>query len=387
MEAKDIIAKFGGQTALAALLGKGQTTVSYWAKTGVVPARWQPKLLELAEAKGIALSPADFMAGTTHIALPNKHLPAIQQVSGTGNAQGNLFHVEKQIEFQDVEMGVLESGVPYLTSRGLAKMIGIDHGPFHRLTANWDDERVKPRGRVIAQLLEEHGYFEPVLYLKAEYKGVEINAFTEPVCLALLEYYAFMADDKREKAINAFRALARVKFREFVYEAVGYDPDQRVLDSWKHFHDRVDLTADAVPFGYFGVFKEIAGMIVPMIRAGILISDRVVPDISVGRSWSEYWDNNNLSAQFGDRTKYDHEYPLYYPQSKSNPQPAYAYPNGALGAFRDWLMKTYITSKFPAYLLGQTKKGSVSLAIANKALGAFGANLLEDKGKKKLAAP
>ncbi len=83
---------------------------------GVIPARWQPRILELAEAHGIAISPADFMVGTTNVAIPNKHLPQIQQISGTSNSQGNLFHVEKQIEFQDVEMGVLESGVPYLTS-------------------------------------------------------------------------------------------------------------------------------------------------------------------------------------------------------------------------------------------------------------------------------
>ena len=38
--AKTIIEKFGGQTALADLIGKGQTTVSYWVKTGVIPAKW-----------------------------------------------------------------------------------------------------------------------------------------------------------------------------------------------------------------------------------------------------------------------------------------------------------------------------------------------------------
>lgn len=29
--------------------------------------------------------------------------------------QPELFHVEKQVEFDGVEMGVLENGVPYLT--------------------------------------------------------------------------------------------------------------------------------------------------------------------------------------------------------------------------------------------------------------------------------
>lgn len=81
------------------------------------------------------------------------------------------------------------------------------------------------------------------------------------------------------------------------------------------------------------------------------------------------------------RQRYNHEYPLNYPQSKSNPQPAFCYPEEALGAFRAWLHATYIRSKFPAYMLSQTKKGSVPIAIANKALGAFGAQQLEARKK------
>ena len=323
------------------------------------------------------------MLGTGVKTLKNKELIDVQSVLGTAPQQENLFHVEKQIEHDNVEMGVLESGVPYLTGRGLARMIGIDHGPFHRLTTNWQEEKTKPRGRAIAQILEQNGYADESLFLRAEYKGTEINAFTEPVCLALLEYYAFVADDKRDKALQAFRNLARLRFREFVYKATGYSPDQKVLDSWKHFHDRVDMTLDAVPLGYFSVFKEIAAMIVPMIRAGIMISDRVVPDISVGKAWSVYWDESGLSSKHAVRVKYDHEYPLYYPQSKSNPQPSFAYPDSALGEFRAWLRANYIVNKFPNYLLGQTKKGTLAIGTANKALEAFSGKLLESPKKKK----
>lgn len=58
---KEIIKKFGGQTALASLLGKGQSTVAYWVKTGSIPARWQQKLILLASERGIDLTPDDFM--------------------------------------------------------------------------------------------------------------------------------------------------------------------------------------------------------------------------------------------------------------------------------------------------------------------------------------
>lgn len=62
MDARQIIDKFGGQSALAELVGKGQSTVAYWAKTGVIPARWQPKLLILAINHGIPLTASDFVA-------------------------------------------------------------------------------------------------------------------------------------------------------------------------------------------------------------------------------------------------------------------------------------------------------------------------------------
>lgn len=286
--------------------------------------------------------------------------------------QGQLFHVERQVEFDDVEMGVLNSGAPYLTSRGLAKMCGIDQAALHRLTTNWIDEQFKPRGRAIKQILEQSGYREPQLFLRAELNGVLINAFTEPVCMAMLEYYAFVADEKREKALQTFRTLARVKFREFVYQAVGYSPEAAALESWRHFHDRIDLTSSAVPNGYFCVFAQIAGMIVPMIRSGVKISHSTVPDISVGRYWSEHWVENNLAASHGERIKFDHAYPDYYPQSKSNPQPAFAYPNSAWGIFQDWLKSNYLEGRpFPTYLAGQVSKGSLSISTANKVLETF----------------
>ena len=62
MSAKVIIERFGGQTVLASYLGKGQSTVAYWAKSGAIPARWHGPLLDLAAEKGVVLSSHDFMA-------------------------------------------------------------------------------------------------------------------------------------------------------------------------------------------------------------------------------------------------------------------------------------------------------------------------------------
>lgn len=61
MNVKAIVDMFGGQTALATLIGKGQSTVAYWVKSESIPARWHPKLLILAAQHGINLSVDDLI--------------------------------------------------------------------------------------------------------------------------------------------------------------------------------------------------------------------------------------------------------------------------------------------------------------------------------------
>ena len=313
----------------------------------------------------------------------NKRLTSASDDLGPPSRQGDLFRVEKQAEIDGVEMGVLENGVPFLTESGLSRMCGIDRKVLNRLAINWQDERNRPRGRKIAELLRQSGYVELSLFIQSEYNGVQVNAYSEPVCLALLEYYAFVVDQPRTRAIRAFRTLARTTFRSFIYDAVGYHPAQTELDSWRHFHDRLDMTMDSVPPGYFSVFREIASMIVPMIRANIIISDKVVPDISVGLAWSKYWKENDLE-QYGERIQYEHEYPLYYPQANSNPQPAFCYPDEILGIFRSWLRQEYITSRLPGYLTRQTSKGNLSHDVATRVIGSLAerpSKLVENKSR------
>lgn len=56
-----IIELFGGQTAVARILGTKQSTVSYWAKTDKIPVRWWSLLITAARERGIQLEVADFM--------------------------------------------------------------------------------------------------------------------------------------------------------------------------------------------------------------------------------------------------------------------------------------------------------------------------------------
>lgn len=56
----DVIARFGGQTALGLAIGVGQSTVSQWLRRGVVPARQIPRIMAAARLLGISLAYADF---------------------------------------------------------------------------------------------------------------------------------------------------------------------------------------------------------------------------------------------------------------------------------------------------------------------------------------
>ena len=60
--AEQVIERFGGQSALARLLSRSQSTVQHWAKTGRIPAQWHERLLDLAREKGIALEPRHFVS-------------------------------------------------------------------------------------------------------------------------------------------------------------------------------------------------------------------------------------------------------------------------------------------------------------------------------------
>src|SRR5439155_18826470 len=68
--AESVIARFGGQTALANLLGKRQSTIEHWASTGRIPAQWHGPLMSLARQKGIVLEARDFTEHQPHEIAP-----------------------------------------------------------------------------------------------------------------------------------------------------------------------------------------------------------------------------------------------------------------------------------------------------------------------------
>lgn len=282
--------------------------------------------------------------------------------------------IEREIEVDGIGMGVLSDGTPFLTGRGLARLVGMENLHIRTIGIEWNETPSKPRIEGIKKILGGRGLDLARPYIAIRRGDQTLHAFPDAVCLAVLEFYAFDAAQTREVARKNFRVLAGKALRDFIYTQVGYDPSNVIPIAWRQFHDRVTLNYASIPHGYFSVFKEIADIIVTLIRGGASVGAQFIPDISVGQHWATHWRENDLKAEFGDRREYRHQYPDYFPQSASNPQPAYCYPDAALPEFRRWVRAVYLADKFPSYLKNKERQGILPPSFTQLAIAAVAAD-------------
>ncbi len=265
-------------------------------------------------------------------------------------------------------MGVLDNGIPYLTQRGLAGVTGVARSLIQTITKEWEDHHQdavigKDRISYFKQYLFDKGFNEPALHIETVQNGTIHYAYPDIVCMAFLEYYAFESKSESTEALSNYRKFAAYGLRRFIYEALDYTPS----DKWKYHHDRVSLLKDSAPPGFFIIFQEITGLIVDLITAELTVNHKTIADISVG--------------QYGKRIPFDHNYPGYYPQSMSNPQPANAYPDAALPAFRQWFRQVYLLTKFPKYILTKANMLPGGKAEALKIGGMYESKALPEPRK------
>jgi hypothetical protein len=287
----------------------------------------------------------------------------------TPSTQGDLF-IDAQLEVDGIGMGVLSDGTAFLTGRGLAKLCGIHSSRISELAQGWVSDKPNPMTRSVIKILSDKGLSLESPYIEIKLRTEFFHAYSDAVCLAVLEYHAF--DKPNEVAKKNFRLLAGKALHDFIYAQVGYDPNKHVPEIWRQFHDRVSLTYNSVPAGYFGVFKEISDMIVHLGQNGLKIDSSFVPDISVGSAWGRHWTSNNFDEKYGKRIKFEHNYPHYFPQADSNPQEPWCYPEAALGEFRRWIREVYIgQGKFSAYLTDKVKKQQLPASFAQIAITSY----------------
>lgn len=265
--------------------------------------------------------------------------------------------VKQEGVFNNIEMGVLENGIPYLTQNGLARICGVSPSNIADIASEYAQSfqsGIFSRGRMefISSYLQQAEYTEQVLFISVMRGGTIHYAFPDIVCMALLEFYAFESQAASNvTAQQYFRELARVGLRDYIYGALRYQPE----DPWGPYHQRVSIiqSTGTVPDGHFIIFNEIAGLMVDLISAGLVVNMYTVPDISVGSCWGRHWTSSGLSSRFGERVQCAHHYPDDFNQAASNPQMINAYPNEALPEFRRWFRHEYLPTKFPKYILSK----------------------------------
>jgi len=281
-----------------------------------------------------------------------------------------------QREIDGIEMGVMDDGTPFLTGRGLAKICGVAPSSIITLGAKYSPMSTRGRDKAITRILADHSYYEDSLYIRSKQGGKEVTAYPDVVCMAVLEYYAFEAEEAKPNALLAFRILGRKGLRDFIYDKIGYDPKEIVPAPWREFRDRLLLNSN--PPGFYSVFSETANVVLDAIRNGLKVDAHVVPDISIGQLWSTYWKKNDLEAEYGDRQKEPHVYPDYFPQAKAEEIEAWTYPIDSLGRFRRWLSEEYLPTKYPSYIERQIKRGSIAASRAEMLIAMHKAPALSD---------
>jgi hypothetical protein len=307
-----------------------------------------------------------------------KRLPAKPSFLEINKKQGSLdLCVNKETEIQGIGMGVLSDGTPFLNQRGLARLCGVQNAHIGTISSDWNEENQKPRISAIKDLLARRGVVLESAHIECKSGQKTIYAYPDTICVAILEYYAFEAGENcKDEARENFRLLAGKALREFIYTQVGYDPNSLIPVVWQQFHDRVSLAFDRVPDGYFSIFKEMADIIVTLIQGGAAVGPDFVPDISMGMHWGRFWTDNDFAREFGDRVQYLHDYPNSFPQSASNPQKPWAYPDAALPAFRRWVREIYVRDKLPSFLRSKEKQGQLPPSFSQIAMRA-----LEDRNR------
>lgn len=219
--AQKVIAKFGGQTQLAALLGKGQSTVQHWSKTGVVPAKWQGKLLQLAQANSIPLSSSDFISNPEPELLPAQTLP-IARWPG----------VLKISESDELPCYVLDDGRRIISRSGATAMLTDNKGGGN-LEQYITVQPLKPY--IPDDMADRMVEFVIPEVVNKTVKGITAEDFLT-ICNAYVqarELGVLATDRQRDiarKASILLMACAKVGLIALIDEATGYQYD-RPLDA------------------------------------------------------------------------------------------------------------------------------------------------------------
>ena len=126
MTIKNIVQRFGGQTALAKRIGINQSGVAYWVKTGNIPSKWHPMLLEIAQSSGIALEASELTFQDKSTAVPGVSSAnlAMSQYSPVSSLTPFMFYASNDGSVR-VQV-VLGDETVWASQKGMAEIFDID---------------------------------------------------------------------------------------------------------------------------------------------------------------------------------------------------------------------------------------------------------------------
>jgi len=212
--AQKIIEKFGGQSAVAKLIGKGQSTVQHWCKSGVIPAKWQSVLLGLARDESINISASDFVK-VPEVDVNSDDTPVADWAGVLEIGAGEL------------PCYVLNNGMRVISRTGATKMLAGPKGGGQL-------EKYAAAGslpKYIPNLADKMMDFTLAGVVNKTVRGMSSDAFLE-VCEGYVRAWmdgALDTESQKEMAKNANIFLAgctRVGLAALIDEATGYQYDR-----------------------------------------------------------------------------------------------------------------------------------------------------------------
>ncbi len=224
--AQKIIDKFGGQSALARLVGKGQSTVAHWSKTGSIPSKWHSEILRLASEHSLDLTPGDFIESPGYQII---HLSGNEVKIPKAKWMGTL-----PIGDAELPVFVLDNGVRVMSRTGVTGLLTDKKGG-----GNLESYlRIEALEMYLPPNL-------PGLSIEFELEGVvnkKVGGFSAETFIEICRAYvralsdkALKTDTQREIAIRASMFLAscaKVGLIALIDEATGYQYD-RAADALK----------------------------------------------------------------------------------------------------------------------------------------------------------
>jgi myo-inositol-1-phosphate synthase len=227
--AETIIRRFGGQSALAALLGKRQSTIQHWAKTGRVPAQWHRPLMSIARERGVILEPKDFTAtqvqpippasGKLGVLLVGLGAVATTFIAGVENARrGSGRPIGAVTQMGTIRLGkrtehrnpLIKDFVP------LAELDQLVFGAWDPIADNAYEAALK------AGVLDKHEHIEPIAdFLKT----------IEPMPAVFDQYYVKRLEGANTKSADNKLALAEA-IRQDIRDFKAKNGCERLVMVW-----------------------------------------------------------------------------------------------------------------------------------------------------------